>query len=319
MTLVCLAAVFVSPLAPDAAAWPEDWFLEEYVAPEVAVASESIGADEDSLADEPITVSEQFIEALNQLREDHDVAHLEPLDEMHEAAADWTETMVTEGRLAHADVIYAGLSANWEFAGENVGRGLTVESLMEAFMASETHRANILDERFTHVGVAALLHDDGRTYTTHRFAQFNGVPLSVLEDDQTDPDTDVIAAESADPETADRQTADAEIAPEDTAEEPVTEPAEPAVETNTAEITSDSTSETAATETVATEIASDDSAATETIAAELNSNENETDSNETDQSEPSETTATVSADIAPAVTPAESHQRGLRQRGSASS
>jgi len=44
-----------------------------------------------------------------------------------------------------------GLTVGW--AGENIGRTQSVESAMAGFMASPGHRANILDPRFTHVGI----------------------------------------------------------------------------------------------------------------------------------------------------------------------
>lgn len=184
IALACLAVAFVLPLSPDAIAWPDNT-----VWPEDATAkSDDEGEDsqelEDDSAIEPLSVRDQFIDALNELRDEHDLAPLRPLSSMHDAALDWTEEMVENSRLAHADVIYTGLGNEWKFAGENVGRGLTVESLMAAFMESETHRANILDSRFTHVGVATMLHDDGRIYTTHRFAQFDNI---IADEEPTEP------------------------------------------------------------------------------------------------------------------------------------
>lgn len=39
------------------------------------------------------------------------------------------------------------------YAGENIGRGLSVERVHRGLMDSESHRENILEERFTHLGV----------------------------------------------------------------------------------------------------------------------------------------------------------------------
>ncbi len=44
-----------------------------------------------------------------------------------------------------------GLTVGW--AGENIARNQSVESAMAGFMQSPGHRANILDPRFTHVGI----------------------------------------------------------------------------------------------------------------------------------------------------------------------
>jgi uncharacterized protein YkwD len=44
-----------------------------------------------------------------------------------------------------------GLTVGW--AGENISRTQSVERAMAGFMQSPGHRANILDPRFTHVGI----------------------------------------------------------------------------------------------------------------------------------------------------------------------
>ena len=41
----------------------------------------------------------------------------------------------------------------WNHLGENVGAGQTVTSLHQAFMNSPSHRSNVLDRDFRHVGV----------------------------------------------------------------------------------------------------------------------------------------------------------------------
>src|SRR5665648_18137 len=45
----------------------------------------------------------------------------------------------------------AGFPVGW--AGENIGKTQSVESAMAGFMRSPGHKANILDPRFTHVGI----------------------------------------------------------------------------------------------------------------------------------------------------------------------
>ena len=45
----------------------------------------------------------------------------------------------------------AGLPVGW--AGENIGKTQSVESAMAGFMRSPGHKANIVDPRFTHVGI----------------------------------------------------------------------------------------------------------------------------------------------------------------------
>jgi len=47
-----------------------------------------------------------------------------------------------------------GLTVGW--AGENIARNQSVEGAMAGFMQSTGHRANILDPRFTHVGIGIV-------------------------------------------------------------------------------------------------------------------------------------------------------------------
>jgi uncharacterized protein YkwD len=56
----------------------------------------------------------------------------------------------------------------WQAYGENVASGQrSPEAVMEAWMASPTHKANILTARFTHIGVAA----NEQRFWTQVFAQ----------------------------------------------------------------------------------------------------------------------------------------------------
>ncbi len=63
-----------------------------------------------------------------------------------------------------------GAPADWTKAGENVGRGGTVDAVWDAFMASPSHAANVLDPAFTRIGVGVVRTPDGVLYTAHRFA-----------------------------------------------------------------------------------------------------------------------------------------------------
>lgn len=70
--------------------------------------------------------------------------------------------------ICHASPISAGVTHPWAKLGENVGTGPDVGSIMQAFIASPGHYANIVDPEFTHVGVGVVW-DGNRMYTTHRF------------------------------------------------------------------------------------------------------------------------------------------------------
>ncbi|KAG1647447.1 hypothetical protein GQR58_030577 [Nymphon striatum] len=116
-----------------------------------------------------------FVASINQQRAAGGLAPLAVNQSMTNAAAGWAQQMANGSFLAHAGDIITGTPGGWNKVGENVGRGQTVASLTSAFMASPTHRANIMDPMYTHIGVAVFAHPtDGRIYTTHRFASLPG-------------------------------------------------------------------------------------------------------------------------------------------------
>jgi uncharacterized protein YkwD len=54
--------------------------------------------------------------------------------------------------------------------GENIAAGaVSADEMMAMWMRSPGHRANILNSRFTHIGVAAATTASGRTYGTQNF------------------------------------------------------------------------------------------------------------------------------------------------------
>jgi uncharacterized protein YkwD len=59
--------------------------------------------------------------------------------------------------------------ADWYMVGENVGVGQSPEQIHAAFMASPTHRADILSSDFTEIGVGFAVGDDRRLYVSEVF------------------------------------------------------------------------------------------------------------------------------------------------------
>jgi uncharacterized protein YkwD len=83
-------------------------------------------------------------------------------------ARSWSIHMATAG-LAHnpdlsADLNRAGLRG-WASCGENVGYSDDVDGAHVLFMASPSHRANILDPRFSQAGIG-VVHSAGRVWVT---------------------------------------------------------------------------------------------------------------------------------------------------------
>ncbi len=124
----------------------------------------ALAAQPDSSADSA------FIDGLNKERAK---AGLDPLyvdASMSAAARSWSQVMAGSQNLQHASDITVGAPSDWRKVGENVGRGYSVDSLVDAFMASAPHAANVLDPKFTYVGVGTVVDGNGQLWTTHRFA-----------------------------------------------------------------------------------------------------------------------------------------------------
>jgi hypothetical protein len=69
--------------------------------------------------------------------------------------------MARTKRLSHSTGLGTKVSG-WQRLGENVGRGPTLQEIETAFMASPSHRENILDPGFTQLGVGVTY--DGKDY-----------------------------------------------------------------------------------------------------------------------------------------------------------
>ena len=111
-----------------------------------------------------------FVAALNEVRIDNGLPPFIVNVELANLSRAHSQVMADAGEIFHADPISAGYSGPWSKIGENVGVGANVEVLVDAFVASPGHYANILDPAFTEIGVGVVWKDSA-LYTTHRFLQ----------------------------------------------------------------------------------------------------------------------------------------------------
>ena len=133
----------------------------------------SVGAQETNWTLAPDDET-RFIEHINAARAAEGLGPLTLDTSMRDAARGWTYWMAENLTLAHADDIVTGAPPNWSKVGENVGRGGSLDAVWEAFMASPSHAANVLDPSYTLVGIGVVWTDEGRIYTTHRFGAVSG-------------------------------------------------------------------------------------------------------------------------------------------------
>lgn len=91
-------------------------------------------------------------------------AGLRPLataNDLQSLAQQRATEMARSGRLAHTSNLGTRVSG-WKRLGENVGRGPNLRDIQTAFMASPSHKENIVDPGFTQLGVGVTW--DGKEY-----------------------------------------------------------------------------------------------------------------------------------------------------------
>ncbi len=105
------------------------------------------------------TSEKRFKRMINRERvtKDKRKIHLDP--ELSRAARKQSQTMLDQDRLHHTVDLHDRIT-NWQYLGENVGYGWSVESLHDAFMASEGHRHNVLYPDYRNVGVGVAKKKD---------------------------------------------------------------------------------------------------------------------------------------------------------------
>lgn len=95
-----------------------------------------------------------FATWMNAARDNHRAVALDRVYALRKLADEHSRDMARAGRIFHTRNLSTRLRiVSWSTAGENVGAGLKLRTLYEAFMDSAPHRANILDRDFRRVGI----------------------------------------------------------------------------------------------------------------------------------------------------------------------
>ena len=123
--------------------------------------------------------SDLFVAAINHLRASKGLNALQVDGQLTSVATDWAVHMAQEDGISHRLDLRAGISALWKTLGENVGFGPSVSQLMSAFIASPGHYANLVDPRFTHIGVGTV-RVGNELYTAHEFMALQGASTPVV-------------------------------------------------------------------------------------------------------------------------------------------
>jgi uncharacterized protein YkwD len=99
----------------------------------------------------------------NSDRERYERRELAFADRLATYAKAHSQAMANDGYIYHStgDQLRRALDGyDWELGGENVGVGGSLESLEDAFMASDLHRQNILRRVYEHAAVGIARADD---------------------------------------------------------------------------------------------------------------------------------------------------------------
>ena len=129
-------------------------------------------------ATDAAAVEAQFVERINGLRVSKGLNRLVVDGELVAVARRWAASMARADRISHNPNLGDQVKSDWVKLGENVGVGMTVARLHDAFVASPTHYKNLVDKDFTHVGVGVVYGRDGAIFTTHQFMRLAGGRMS---------------------------------------------------------------------------------------------------------------------------------------------
>lgn len=138
------------------------------------------GGDDLAFASVEDAEAARFLVMINDLRFERGVDPLHPHPELELTATAWAARMSQTATLSHADDLSLGITADWRKLGENVGvaPGQQFDELFEAFVASPTHLANLIDPAFDLVGIG-IVHADGKLWMTQRFMDLSPADAGV--------------------------------------------------------------------------------------------------------------------------------------------
>ena len=116
----------------------------------------------------PLNRQESYIyDQTNALRGSVGTAHVAPMDELTKRARVWAGTLAARSQLVHSDLNQLGVG--WTAAAENVGASHSVEDVYRLLVNSPSHRANMVNPKYTHTGVGTARGKDGRIYVVQLF------------------------------------------------------------------------------------------------------------------------------------------------------
>jgi uncharacterized protein YkwD len=116
----------------------------------------------------------QLLELVNAARFWNGAAPLSLDPALSASSCSWNEHLIAQGNLTHDPNLAAAgaLEPGWRILGENLGLGPDVTAIFDAYVASPAHFANMIDRRFSRIGICVATAPDGTVFTTNRFVGF---------------------------------------------------------------------------------------------------------------------------------------------------
>lgn len=115
----------------------------------------------------------------NAARGDAGVPELAPDERLAKKARSHADRMAGEGRIFHSDGLGGWIDdLGATLLAENVGMGCSARAIHDAFLASPSHRENLLNGRLTHAGYGTASGPTGALFVVQVFAAYPA-PMSV--------------------------------------------------------------------------------------------------------------------------------------------
>jgi hypothetical protein len=119
-----------------------------------------------------------FVELMNASRAASGLNTLATYADLVDDARRHTDDMIVQGQIFHStEAELTSVTTGWAAIGENVGMGPNPDILHQAFMASPSHKANILGD-YDRVGVGVDRSGDGTMFVTVLFMKDAAVPVT---------------------------------------------------------------------------------------------------------------------------------------------
>lgn len=116
-----------------------------------------------------------FFDRTNAMRRSEGVAALQENDVLTAKAEGWARQMAATGNLVHSNLTSGLGDLRWTALGENIGMSSptsdTLLTIQKAMAASSSHRANMVNRQFTHMGVGVARDAAGRVWVAEVFAR----------------------------------------------------------------------------------------------------------------------------------------------------